>query len=229
MSLSSIQRPSSLSDQAYELIREAISSGALKLGERITERGLAKRLDISPTPIREALKRLEHEGLIERKGPKSLFVSSLSESEIAEIVYIEAILQGVAARFAADKITEGELGEINALYEKVVHILDHASGEEILQLAHRFHEIVNQASGNDILIRFLATSSAFNYSHRLYSLNAEMQYKTSHLKDSLDEHLEIFKALIARDGELAERLMVAHSLRTSKVFFKHLNDKAKFG
>lgn len=218
-----------MSDQAYELIREAISSGALKLGEKITERNLAKQLNISPTPIREALKRLEHEGLVERKGPKSLVVSDRSESGIAEIVYIEAKLQGVAARFAAAKITEQELGEIRGLYEKAVRILDHASGEEILQLAHRFHEIVNQASRNDILIRFLETFSAFNYSHRLHSINLEMQYKTSHLKDSLGEHLEIFKALIARDGELAERLMVAHNLRTSKVFFKHLNDKAKFG
>jgi DNA-binding GntR family transcriptional regulator len=229
MSLSGIQRPMSLSDQAYELIREAISSGALELGERITERYLAKQLNISPTPIREALKRLEHEGLIERKGPKSLGVSDRSDSGIAEIVYIEAVLQGIAARFAAAKISEQELGEIRALYEKAVRILDHALGEEILQLAHRFHEIVNQASRNDILIRFLETSATFNYSHRLHSLNAEIQYKTGHLKDSLNEHLEIFQALIARDGELAERLMVAHSMRTSKVFFKHLNDKKKFG
>jgi DNA-binding GntR family transcriptional regulator len=229
MQLSSIQRSASLSEQAYELIREAITSGALKLGERITERNLAQKLSISPTPVREALKRLEHEGLIERRGPKSLVVSGKSEAAIAEIVYIEAALLGIAARFAAAKISEDELGEIQALYEQAKRKMKRASGEEILQLARRFHEIVNQASRNEILFSFLKTVESFNYSHRLHSLNVEMQYKTSHLKDSLREHLRIYEALKTRNGELAERLMVKHSLRTSKIFFKHLNDKTKFG
>lgn len=229
MKLRAIQRSSSLSSQAYRLIHEAISSGTLKLGEKITERNLARHLKISPTPIREALKRLEHEGLIERKGPKSLAVTDRSEAGIAEIVYIEAALQGIAARFAAARISDAELGEMSTLYDKARQMIKHASGEELLKLSRRFHQIINQASGNDLLIRYLETAAAFDASHRLHSLNAEMQYKTSHMKDSLREHYAIYKALLARDGERAERLMKQHSLRVNKVFFKHLNDTEKFG
>ncbi len=224
MQLSDIKQPKSLSSQAYELIRKAISLGELKPGDKITERSLASKLAISPTPVREALKRLEHEGLIEREGQKSIVVADKSESAIAEIAFIEAKLSGIAARFAADKITEQELAEIQGLYDTVIQKLPTASGEELLPLARRFHEIVRQASRNEVLVRFLETVEAFDYSYRLYSLNAEIQFRTDHLVTSLNEHMQIFEALKARDGERADRLMVEHSLRTSQIYFEHLKD-----
>jgi DNA-binding GntR family transcriptional regulator len=229
MKLSAINRTSSLGSQAYERIRAAIASGSLNLGEKITERSLAKLLQISPTPIREALKRLEHEGLVVRKGPKSLTVADKSETGIAEIVYIEAVLRGIACRFAAAKITEEELGEIQSIYERAKKIIDSTTGDEMLKLSRRFHGIIIDASGNDLLARTLETTGVFDASHRLLSLNEEILYKTSHHKKSLKEHYDIFKALKARDGERAERLMVQHSMRVNKVFFKHLNDRQKFG
>jgi DNA-binding GntR family transcriptional regulator len=229
MQRTELKRHIPLSSQAYDLIRKAISIGDLVPGERITERSLAEKLTVSPTPIREALKRLEHEGLIERDGQKSIVISDKSEMAIAEIAYIESVLLGIAARFAAEKITEAELGEIQHLYDTALEKMDIATGEELLEMARSFHTIINRACHNEVLARFLETVETFDRSHRLQSLNAEIQYQTDHLKNSLREHRLIFEALKARDGERADQLMVEHSLRTSRVFFKHLNNKTKFG
>ena len=229
MKITSIPPQKPLSSQAYDLIRNAISTGTLKPGEKITERSLASQLAVSPTPIREALKRLEHEGLIEREGQKSIVIADKSETAIAEIAYIEAVLLGVAARFAAEKITQEELDGIQSLYDTAIKQLETSTGDELLVLARKFHEIINCASHNGVLIRFLETVTAFDHSYRLVSLNAEIQYKTDHLRNSLREHFEIFEALKAHDGDQADRLMMEHSLRTSRVFFSHLSDKEKFG
>jgi DNA-binding GntR family transcriptional regulator len=228
MSFPSIESAIPLSSQAYGLIRTAIQTGELKPDSRITERSLAKRLAISPTPIREALKRLEQEGLIERKGRKRLVVAYKSEMEIAEIAYIRAILAGIAARLAGDKITEDELNEMQHLYEQFKSLGTTAESEAYLKLGHRFHEIIIHACRNNILIQFLETTTVFSESHRIFSLNAEMRHGSPHLEQSIREHLEIYEALKTRRGDLADKLMVEHTLRTSKVFIKHL-DEQKFG
>jgi DNA-binding GntR family transcriptional regulator len=229
MSLSNLEHASPLSNQAYRLIRAAIKNGELKPDVKITERSLAEKLDVSPTPIREALKRLEQEGLIERKGQKSLVVSNKTDMEIAELGYVKAALSGIAARFAAEKITEAELDEIMHLYDQFNEIGETASGEELLKLGRRFHEIIIHACRNDVLIQFLETLTVFDESHKTLSLNAEMRTKSSHLQQSILEHREIYEALKSREGERADKLMTEHFLRTSKIFFKHLNNKKKFG
>jgi DNA-binding GntR family transcriptional regulator len=219
MSLSSLEHTSPLSDQAYKLIRAAIQAGELKPDVRITERNLAQKLDVSSTPIREALKRLEQEGLIERRGQKILVITNKSEMEIAELAFVKATLSGIATRFAADNITEDELNEIQHLYDRYNDLGEAAKAEELLKLGRRFHEIIIHACRNEILIQFLETLTVFDESHKVLSLNSE----------SIREHQEIFKALKNKEGERADKLMTEHFLRTSKIFFKHLDNHKKFG
>src|SRR4030088_782626 len=90
-----------LADQAYTALRQAILDGALARGQKITERGLAEMLNISPTPVREAMRRLEQDRLIERQGPRSVTVAAFDDDEKADIATVESTLRALAARLAA--------------------------------------------------------------------------------------------------------------------------------
>src|SRR5260370_40313115 len=97
-----------LSDQAYRALREEITSGALQPGQRLTERSLAEHLGVSPTPVREALQRLEHERLIERDAVRAIRGADPSVARLHELSLIESALRGVAARLAAERAADHE-------------------------------------------------------------------------------------------------------------------------
>src|SRR5258705_3278140 len=98
-----------LSDQAYRALRDEITTGELKPGQRLTERALADHLGVSPTPVREALQRLEHERLIERDAVRSIRVAEPSVGRLYELALIEVALRGVAARLAAERATDAQV------------------------------------------------------------------------------------------------------------------------
>src|SRR5258708_8908026 len=97
-----------LSDQAYRALREEITTGELKPGQRLTERALADHLGVSPTPVREALQRLEHERLIERDAGRSIRVAEPSVARLYELALIEVALRGAAARLPPEPATDGQ-------------------------------------------------------------------------------------------------------------------------
>jgi DNA-binding GntR family transcriptional regulator len=207
-----------LGEQAYFAIRNAITSGVLKPGERITERDLARRLGVSPTPVREALRQLEQEGLVVRTPNRGVSVSDMPSASVAEMLLIQAALRGVAARLAAEKITEKELAEIQAVLQESEGMLDTGDPETLLALADRFHTIVNEASRNMTLLKFLDTIMAFDPIDRLQIL------KDREARTGLEEHKEIAATLAARDRDRAEALMRSHVLRAGQLIFKGLPD-----
>src|SRR3982074_1263803 len=105
-----------LADQAYRALREEIINGKLKPGERLTERHLATRLGVSPTPIREALQRLEHEHLIQRTDTRRILVAEPSVHRLYELTLSEAAPRGAGARLAAENASERELASIQEAY-----------------------------------------------------------------------------------------------------------------
>src|SRR5580704_6216900 len=115
--LPSLFRADSLAEQAYRVIREGIATGLFSAGERVTERGLATRLNVSATPVREALRRLEQEGLIERVSARQLRVVDHSSGTLRELLLAGAALRAMEARFATHKITEAALDRMAALVE----------------------------------------------------------------------------------------------------------------
>jgi len=207
-----------LGEQAYFAIRNAITSGVLKPGERIKERDLARRLEVSPTPIREALRQLEQEGLVIRTPNRGVSVSDMPSVSVAEMLLIQAALRGVAARLAAEKITEKELAEIQAVLQESEEMLETGDPETLLALADRFHAIVNEASRNTTLLKFLDTMMAFDPIDRLQIL------KDREARTGFEEHREIAAALSARDRDQAEALMRLHVLRAGRLIFKGLAD-----
>lgn len=216
-----------LADQAYEALRTAIISGELSPGEKITERGLAERLSVSPTPVREALRRLEQDRLVVRPGPRLVQVVDFDDEFAAEVRLAEGALRAVAARLAARHASAAQLAELERLLDEgdaEVARLHAATGHPaeltsadlapVLDITRRFHARLNSACGNPVIIRLLSLVDTF----RLASLNRRLveELGAEGNRAALDRyhhHRDIFDAVAAGDGVAAERLMRVHDQR----------------
>jgi len=160
----------SLGDQSFRILRGMVTSGELAPGERVTERGLAARLGVSPTPIREAISRLTHERLLLRVDGRTLQVAAPSLRRLREMSLIHAALSGVAARLAAEYASKEELDEIARVHRASLpgpggtvraSRTDAGATEAGAHLRHEFHELIIAASRNPSLIDMIDTADAF--------------------------------------------------------------------
>lgn len=197
-----------LADQAYRALREDIIEGRLQPGERITERQLAERLGVSPTPVREALGRLEHEHLIERSGTRRIQVAEPSHTRLFELTLIEAALRGVAARLAAENATTSEIAAMRRLYEGFTDVS--LAPERALALTRELHASIDRASHNETLISMIATATAFDWDFRLTTVREIFGPDRRRVMARHREHGAIIEAIADRDGPRAERLMREH-------------------
>jgi DNA-binding GntR family transcriptional regulator len=211
-----------LADQAYRALREEIISGKLKPGERLTERHLATHLGVSPTPVREALQRLEHEHLIQRTDTRRILVTEPSVHRLYELTLIEAALRGVGARLAAENATERELAAIQQAHAEFTDAL---KPERALAAARKLHELIDKASHNETLITMIATATAFDWQFRLDSIPDIYDGNRKAALDRHREHGRIVKALTARDGDAAETLMREHILGATAAFLRARADR----
>ncbi|MEV6024669.1 GntR family transcriptional regulator [Streptomyces sp. NPDC052036] len=216
----------SLSDQAYKALRTAIIQGDLRWGEKITERGLAERLGVSPTPVREALRRLEQEQLVERTGLRSLRVASVSPLARSESGAIEAALEGVAARFAAQKATTDQLTALEELLDAADQAatrlrgdrdagrpLDPQDVEYVFDALREFHLRVEAAADNAQLTRTLDQVRAFSRSERLRVASAQLGVgEVSRPEQRYPQHRELLDALREHDADRAEDIARRHAV-----------------
>lgn len=213
-----------LADQAYEALREAIISGELAPLEKITERGLAARLSVSPTPVREALRRLEQDQLVFRAGPRTVHVASLDDDRAAELRHTEGTLRALAARFAADNATPAQLAGMERLLDdgdaELRRLQDVAGTRpvtlddltDLLTITRAFHEAMNEAANNPVLLRLLGLVDAFSLAHRRRRVQGELrQGQGEATAERYREHRAVLDAVRAGDGIEAERLMLAHA------------------
>jgi DNA-binding GntR family transcriptional regulator len=211
-----------LADQAYQALREDISTGRLEPATRITERSLAERLGVSPTPIREALQRLEHERLIVRTGSKSIRVAAPSLAHLRELSVIEAALRGVAARLAAEKATEHERGGIKAKLDELEALPhrfpdDKRIRERALRLTRELHELIDRAAHSETLTDMIATATAFDQSFRSRFAN-QLYANWDTVSGRHEQHREIVAAVMAADPDRAEQAMRGHILAARQSF-----------
>jgi DNA-binding GntR family transcriptional regulator len=204
-----------LSDQAYRALREDITSGALQPGQRLTERSLAERLGVSPTPVREALQRLEHERLIERDAVRAIRVADPSVARLRELSLIEATLRGVAARLAAERATSAEVAAIVAACDRAEALADNddwdeARVRELLEVTRGFHRLIDEAAHTQTLIDMISTATAFDWAFRL-KWSVESHEDAASLQRSLEQHRRVAAAIEARDGAAAEEAMRHHT------------------
>ncbi len=190
---------------AYELILEAIDEGVFRPGDRLVESDLAERFNVSRTPIREALQRLETQSMLTRQG-RSLIVASLDHNQLAELYAVRAELEGLAARLAAQHAAEEEIRVLHRMVEHDRGLVDDA--DALSRANRRFHKQIHLASHNRFLVQQL------DLVHRSMALLATTSLAAEGRgRMALEEHEAIVRAIEARDGAAAAAALKAHLSR----------------
>ena len=199
----------SIRENVYRVIRENITSLQLAPGTTVSTQELAAKLQVSRTPVREALRQLELEGLVHIIPNKGAFVEGVTLQDIKDIYEIRTLLEGLCARWAAERITQEQLEEL----EEIVFLSDfHYSKEnwdQILELDNRFHEMVYEACASKELTRVLR-----DYHHYLQRIRRITLEEKARAHASINEHRAIAEALKARDARTAEECARLHIRNT---------------
>jgi DNA-binding GntR family transcriptional regulator len=212
-----------LSDQAYRQLRSAIATGELAPGDKVTERGMAERLAISPTPVREALRRLELDGLIERIGPRSVQVAAIRDAAIDDLAEVEVGLRGLVARFAARHATPAQLDALDAILDRADDLLillkergrpgqpSERHLTALLDTMQQFNDTVDACAHNPVLIRMLEQSRVFSRPQRRELLLRRVAEDETFGLERYTSHRALVRALRAGDSAAAERIALADS------------------
>lgn len=208
--LTQVTRSGSLAMQVYDAIRASIADGRLAAGARVTERDLAQALAVSPTPVREAISKLEHEGLLERVGTRRLQVADRPAETLHELMEVEVMLRGAEARFAARKIAPETVERMRAALDGLVAAGDELTLREQFEMAQRFDAEIAAAAANPALRSLIESYAIYGNDFRL-SRAAEDAKDPEWVGRRVAGHRAILDALAARDEDAAERLMRAHA------------------
>ncbi len=202
-------RAESLAEQAYRAIREGIATGLFSAGERVTERGLAARLDVSATPVREALRRLEQEGLIERVSARQLRIVDHSAGTLRELLLAGAALRALEARFATHKITDEALDRMAGLVEALATGLRTDIPEQ-LHIAREFDIEIERAADNPTLRSMILSLSIIGQERRARSVQSLLLHSEVGLR-RIQDHRDLLAAFRKRDQDLVEQVFRRHA------------------
>ena len=205
---SDTQESQTLSEQVFNEIKDAIISGELAQGSKITEDGLAKQYGISRGPLREAIRRLEAIRLLVRIPRAGMRVVTLTTEIMEEIYTVREALEGMSARLAAQRMSDEDIASLSNLLDKHQSSIDESQGKQYFQREGNldFHYRIAKASNNQWLIDLLSSE--------LYQLLRMCRQRSGQTPErplrAIDEHRRIVEAIQSRDAELAEILMRRH-------------------
>jgi DNA-binding GntR family transcriptional regulator len=206
-------RRANLADGVYEQLRWDIVHGVLRPNEALIEQELGERLSVSRTPIRESLLRLSADGLVVLRN-RRWQVYEHTPQEVREIYEIRACQEGFAARLACERATEEQVAAIEAARDIATQPTEPT--ERVMD-NDMFHDLVNQASGNTRLFQLIHRSRLYHFNRRVAAL-----YTDDELAESSRQHLEIIAAVVARDGDSAERIVRNHVMDALELTLKYL-------
>lgn len=201
----------SLRGRVFKKIREDILSGKYQQNEELKETSIGTELGVSRTPVREALRQLELEGLVTIVPNKGAYVNGISEKDIHDIYIIRSYLEGLCAKWACEHISKEQIDDL----EEIVYLSEfHARKEhheQILALDNKFHQLIYEASNSKILHHVLTDFHHYVERVRKITLASEARAINSN-----NEHTAILEAIKRRDGEKAEELAHEHIMNTIK-------------
>ncbi len=200
----------SLAERAFRRLRDAIVRGELPGGTKISERGLAQSLGISAQPVRDALRRLEADGMVVTQPRSGTVVAEFGADRLAEMGRIRAALEGSAAALAAERAGPADLAALEAQLVAMRQATAAADTARLAEANERFHALLHAAAGNAFLLRSLTALRGYDHVHRVRALESA----PLELPRALAEHAGLVEALRQRDPDLAEARMRAHVLRS---------------
>ena len=204
-------RTISLAEQVFDRLETDILSGKYQRGDVLTELKLVNDLGVSRTPIREALRRLEQEHIVEMT-PRGILVLGVSQKDLSDILEIRSRIEGLAARMAAERITDEEIAQLRETIELQEFYVPKKDAARINGMDSQFHQMIYRFSGSTPLYDTLMPLHKKVLKYRHASVQNEVRSV-----DSSMEHRAIFEAIAAHDPDLAEERMKAH-IANAKAF-----------
>lgn len=195
-----------LKEQVYDYLKQEIISGNIKPGERIVEEKISKALDVSRSPIREAVQLLEKDGLINVSFSKSVTVITPTVEDYINLFEVRASVESLAAYYSAQRRTEIELKDISKSISLMEHALKKNDITLLLEANQDFHEHVLRSSHNPILVRMTLQLRGLNNLYRKAILEGNPFYA----KKSYMDHEEIYQYILERNAEKASDYMKKH-------------------
>ncbi len=205
------QSHSSLREMIMDALRQGILSGDFKPGERLVEDRLAADFGVSRNPVREAIRALETEGMIEVIPRKGAFVAALSEEELAELVEVRAAIEALSAKLAARRLSEAQRTAVLEILDRGERAIAAKDEGELRALNDWFHGFLADAGRNRFLAEFMRILR--HRTHWMYV--SSMSWRT---KEAWREHAGILRAIIDGDGELASVLANRHVVTAGSAF-----------
>jgi len=200
-----------LRDVVFNTLRRAILKGELKPGERLMEIALAEKLGVSRTPIREAMRKLELEGLVVMVPRRGAQVANITEKDLNDVLEVRIALENMAIEKACARITDEEMTALEKAAQDFQNIIENGSLEDLAQADEDFHEQIYQASGNRRLMQVLGILREQIYRYRIKYLKEEDTYT-----QLVEEHRQMTQAI--REGDVA---------RAQELSFNHLENQRK--
>ena len=207
-------------DIVYEHLRDAILSNALNRGDRLIEMAIADQMRTSRTPVREALSRLQSEGLVEYEPRKGIVVTGISCEDAVEIYDIREVLDGLAVRLACKRFQPEEIAVLKNLIEEMENAIERKSFQEIIVLHNEFNEKILTVAKSKTL-----THISRNLTDYLSSFRAITLKRSNRPKEAVAEHREIVNAIERGLVEEGEALARRHVKQAKKVFLKEACDE----
>lgn len=208
----------SLEEKVYLTLEEQIISQKLRPGESITEMKLSRELGVSRTPVREALQRLDREGLIKLVPNKGAVVLGISEKDLIDIYKIRMRLEGLATSIAAEKRDPEFCRELCDNVELTGFYMEKGDIEKVKNLDSQFHDIIYRSCESRMLGKTLSELHRYIASYRKLSLAVD-----GRIERSLSEHREIYDAIVRGDAAAADALTSEHVERALENLLKIMN------
>jgi len=198
----------SLAEGLYMALREEIMADTLSAGERLRETEVAQRYGVSRTPVREALKKLEVEGLIVEVAGRGLVVAKPSLNDILDAYLVREVLEGLATRLAAERALDTEIMMLGSVLRQIEEAHAANLGDRAIELSYQFDEVIFSAARNPRLHRIIEASRASQGSSRRGNM-----HDPERRSRSIEERRLIYKQIAARDAKAAEVAAQEHLRR----------------
>lgn len=205
----------SLRGRVFEKIREDILSGRYKEKDELREVAIGEELGVSRTPVREAFRQLELEGLIKIIPNKGAYVTGISSEDVSDIYQIRSLLEGLCAKWATRKISKEKMDEMEETILLSEFYLKKENYEQLTECDNRFHELLYEACESKILIHLLKDFHQYVQRERNKTLQSAVRSK-----EAVAEHKQIMEAIRDGNEELAEKLADQHVNKAYKNMVK---------
>ncbi len=198
-----------LNQKVYRLLKESIIKGFLEPGTKLLENKIAEEMQVSRTPVREAMQKLVAEGFVKTAPNQTMVVTEVSPEDVKEVLQIRGVLEGLAARITAKKINRQEIDELENVVTKMSLHVSRENLSSYCKVDDEFHNLILNICGNKWIIQIRDNLGSFIYRFRIKSLSIP-----GRLKHSLEEHQAIMESLKKHNSEEADRLSKIHMENT---------------